>query len=52
MRSMGLRQMEKKAEVYFNPVDGTVFEKNIDGEEKTNSKEKESKENEVNEKDD
>lgn len=22
----------KKAEVYFNPVDGTVFEKNIDGE--------------------
>ena len=22
----------KKAEVYFNPVDGTVFEKNVDGE--------------------
>ncbi len=42
----------KKAEVYFNPVDGTVFEKNIDGEEGTESKENESKEDESKEKDD
>ncbi len=42
----------KKAEVYFNPVDGTVFEKNIDGQEESGSTGKESKENEAKEKDD
>ncbi|MDD3020755.1 MAG: PepSY domain-containing protein [Alphaproteobacteria bacterium] len=34
----------RKAEVYFNPVDGSVFEKNIDGEYTTTKSKPEEKE--------